>query len=317
MRTSVTATSRLAESSSLPACLLKLRALFQSLPDHHARIAHFAMSNPVAFLELDAREIGYQCGTSEATVVRFFCQRIGHRGLSEMKKVLARELAANLMSSKVTHRFDRQNPVLEQVFSSCVEALRDTWSGMDRSKIDSIAATIARSERLYLFGTGGSAHIAQIAALNFLALGFQTIAFVDPIQQHAAAKLATSKDVAIAVTYSGNQTDLAETLQTARTRRAFCVGITSFQQGLVSKSAHDLLLMFVPPETLRGQAGAHRVAQIALLDALAVRAAEIRTQIATKKLRLKVSDAKLSASLTDAFGSGARMLGFRKGGGPE
>src|SRR5437762_4771695 len=254
MRTSVTATSRLAESSSLPTCLLKLRALFQSLPDHHARIAHFAMSNPAAFLELDAREIGYQCGTSEATVVRFFCQRIGHRGLSEMKKVLARELAANLMSSKVTHRFDRQNPVLEQVFSSCVEALRDTWSDMDRSKIDSIAATIARSERLYLFGTGGSAHIAQIAALNFLALSFQTIAFVDPIQQNAAAKLATSKDVAIAVTYSGNQTDLAETLQTARTRRAFCVGITSFQQGLVSKSAHDLLLMFVPPETLRGQA---------------------------------------------------------------
>jgi len=221
----------------LPFKAVKLRALFQSLPDHHARIAHFAMSNPAAFLELDAREIGYQCGTSEATVVRFFCQRIGHRGLSEMKKVLARELAANLMSSKVTHRFDRQNPVLEQVFSSCVEALRDTWSGMDRSKIDSIAATIARSERLYLFGTGGSAHIAQIAALNFLALGFQAIAFVDPIQQHAAAKLATSKDVAIAVTYSGNQTDLAETLQTARTRRAFCVGITSFQQGLVSKSA--------------------------------------------------------------------------------
>ena len=99
-----------------------------------------------------------------------------------MKKVLARELAANLMSSKVTHRFDRQNPVLEQVFSSCVEALRDTWSDMDRSKIDSIAATIARSERLYLFGAGGSAHIAQIAALNFLTLGFQTIAFVDPIQ---------------------------------------------------------------------------------------------------------------------------------------
>src|SRR5205809_167417 len=135
MRTSVTATSRLAESSSLPTCLLKLRALFQSLPDHHARIAHFAMSNPAAFLELDAREIGYQCGTSEATVVRFFCQRIGHRGLSEMKKVLARELAANLMSSKVTHSFDRQNPVLEQVFSSCVEALRDTWSGMDRLSI--------------------------------------------------------------------------------------------------------------------------------------------------------------------------------------
>ena len=287
MTSTVTNTSWLAENSSLPACLLKLRAILPSLPDHHARIAHFAMSNPAEFLELDAREIGYQCGTSEATVVRF-CQRIGYHGLSEMKNVLARELAANLISSRVTGRFDRENPVLESVFSSCAEALRDTLSGMDRAKIDAIATAIARSERLYLFGAGGSAHIAEVAALNFLGLGFQTIAFVDPIQQHAAAKLATSKDVAIAVTYSGNQADLAETLQTARKRKAFCVAITSFQQSLIAKSAHELLLMFIPPETLRGQAGAHRVAQIALLDTLAVRAAEIRTSVATSKPRMKV-----------------------------
>src|SRR5207249_12281910 len=113
MRTSVTATSRLAEGPSLPACLLKLRALFQSLPEHHARIAHFAMLNPAEFLALDAREIGYQCGTSEATVVRF-CQRIGYRGLSEMKKVLGRALAANLICSRVTGKCKRRNPALER-----------------------------------------------------------------------------------------------------------------------------------------------------------------------------------------------------------
>jgi DNA-binding MurR/RpiR family transcriptional regulator len=245
------------------------------------------MSNPAEFLELDAREIGYQCGTSEATVVRF-CQRIGYRGLSEMKMVLARELAANMVASRATAKFDRDNPGLERVFSSCVEALRDTLAGMDRAKIEMIATAIARSERLYLFGAGGSAHIAQVAALNFLGLGFPTIAFVDPIQQHAAAKLATSRDVAIAVTYSGNQAELAETLQTARKRKAFCVAITSFQQSLIAKSADDLLLMFIPPETLRGQAGAHRVAQIAVLDTLAVRAAEIGVRMATNKPRMKV-----------------------------
>jgi hypothetical protein len=41
--------------------------------------------------------------------------------------------------------------------------------------------------------------------------------------------------------------------------------------------------MFTPPETLRGQAGAHRVAQIAILDTLAVRAAELRRVAAIKK----------------------------------
>ena len=233
------------------------------------------MLNPADFLELDAREIGYQCGTSEATVVRF-CQRVGYHGLSEMKKVLARELAANLTSARMAGKSDHENPVLENVFGDCAEALHDTLSGIDRGKIDSIAGAIARSERLYLFGAGGSAHIAQVAALNFLASGFQTVAFADPIQQLAAAKLATAKDVAIAVTYSGNQSDVAEALQSARKRKAYCVGITSFQQSLISKSAHDLLLMYIPSEKLRGQAGAHRVAQIALLDTLAVSAAELR-----------------------------------------
>jgi DNA-binding MurR/RpiR family transcriptional regulator len=281
MANTVTARSEPRENASPPACILKLRAVLPSVPPQHARIAHFIMLNPADFLRLDAREIGYQCGTSEATVVRF-CQRVGYRGLSEMKRVLALELAANLGSSRVTDKSDRDNGVLRRVFSDCAEALRDTLSGMDRSKLDSIASAIARSEKLYLFGAGGSAHIAQVAALNFLASGFHTIAFVDPIQQLAAAKLATAKDVAIAVTYSGNQSDVAEALQTARKRKAFCVGITSFRHSLISKSAHDLLLMFIPPETLHGQAGAHRVAQIALLDTLAVGAAELRRRRAVK-----------------------------------
>jgi len=274
---SVTARSHASVHPSPPPCLLKLRGALPSIPPQHARIAHFIMLNPADFLELDAREIGYQCGTSEATVVRF-CQRIGYRGLSEMKRILARELAANLMSPRPSARTEGHEVLLEHVFSDCAEAVRDTLSGVDRVKLNSIAAAIARSERFYLFGAGGSAHIAQLAALNFLSLGFQTVAFVDPIQQLAAAKLATSRDVALAVTYSGNQSDVAEALQTARRRRAFCVGITSFQQSLISKSAHELLLMFIPAETLRGQAGAHRVAQIALLDALAVCAGKIKSR---------------------------------------
>src|SRR5262249_29705908 len=118
-------------------------------------------------------------------------------------------------------------------------------------------------------------------------------AFVDPIQQHAAAKLATPRDVVLAVASLGSRSELAETLQTARKRKALCVALTSFQQSLVAKNADDLLLMFIPPEILRGQAGAHRVAQIAVLDALAVCAAEIKLGTAKAKGRVKSGKPKL------------------------
>jgi DNA-binding MurR/RpiR family transcriptional regulator len=254
---------------------LKLRAVLPSLPVHHARIAHFAMLNPAVFLDLDAREIGYQCGTSEATVVRF-CQQMGYRGLSEMKKTLSLELAASLLHSAASARRSGEKTIEERVFSDCVVALKDTISCVDRGTMERVAAALARSEHLHLFGAGGSAHIAQQAALNFLSLGFRTIAFVDPIQQLAAAKLATPGDVAIAVTYSGNQPDVAGALRAARERKAFCACITSFEQSLISKSADELLLISVPSETLRGQSGVHRVAQVALLDELAVCARKLK-----------------------------------------
>jgi RpiR family transcriptional regulator, carbohydrate utilization regulator len=247
-----------------------------SLSEHHARIAHFAMQNPAGFLDLDARELGYQCGTSEATVVRF-CQRIGYRGLSEMKKVLALQLAGNLLPARTAEKLDGE-ATLERVFADCVAALRDTIASVDHASLERVATAIARCELLYLFGAGGSAQVAQEAALKFLSLGFRTIAFVDPIQQLAAAKLTTSKDVALAVTYAGNQKEVAEALQSARERKAFCAGITSFEQSMISKSTDALLMISPPTELLRGQTGAHRVAQVALLDALAVAAGEIKSR---------------------------------------
>jgi RpiR family carbohydrate utilization transcriptional regulator len=258
-----------------PACLTELRALLPQLSEHHARVAQFAMQNPAGFLELDARELGYQCGTSEATIVRF-CQRVGYRGLSAMKKNLSLQLAANLVPARSATKLDGEEAPLERVFADCVAALRDTVASVDRATLERVAAAIARSELLYLFGAGGSAQVAQEAALKFLTLGFRTLAFVDPIQQLAAAKLVSAKDVAIAVTYTGNQKEVAEALRSANERKAFCVGITSFDQSMISKSTDVLLMISPPTELLRGQTGAHRVAQVAMLDALAVSAAESR-----------------------------------------
>ena len=197
-----------------------------------------------------------------------------------------------LVSARKRGKVSAPNSVMQQVFADCGEAVRDTLAGMDEAKVNRIGASIAAAERLYLFGAGGSAHIAQVAALNFLSLGLQTISFVDPIQQLAAAKLASPRDVAVAVTYSGNQSDVAEALRTARKKGAFCVGITSFEQSLISKWANELLLMFIPAETLRGQAGAHRVAQIALLDALAVCVGKFRTKRNLVKVPMKGASSK-------------------------
>jgi DNA-binding MurR/RpiR family transcriptional regulator len=244
------------------------------------------MLSPADFLQLDARQIGYQCGTSEATVVRF-CQRVGYRGLSEMKKVLSLELAASLMRSRGVFKRDGNSSISERVFSDCVFALKDTLACLDRRTMQKCASAIARGELLYLFGAGGSAHIAQEAALKFLLLGFRSISFVDPIQQIAAARTVTPKDVAIAVTYSGNQPEVGQALQLAKERQAFCVCITSFEQSLVAKSADELLLICIPSETFRGQTGAHRVAQIAILDTLAVWAGDLRSGDSPTKRRKK------------------------------
>src|SRR5574341_778193 len=103
MRQSVTSTSLTTDGPLTLPSLLKLRAISADLPSNHARIAHFAILNPAEFLQMNAREIGHRCGTSEATVVRF-CQRIGYRGLSAMKRVLSVELAAKLAATRTKEK---------------------------------------------------------------------------------------------------------------------------------------------------------------------------------------------------------------------
>ena len=297
MANSVISMSQALVGPNTPACLLKLRAISAGLPVNHARLAHFSMLNPAEFLQLNAREIGHRCGTSEATVVRF-CQRIGYRGLSEMKRVLSVELAVNLPPTRLTGKLDTKNETIDRVFSSCLLALQDTFSCLDYAQMDRVAAAISRCGLIYLFGSGGSAQIVQEAALKFLSLGFQTLAFVDPMQQVAAAKLATSQDVAIAVTYSGNQKEVAEALQRARKRKAFCVAVTNFERSLIAKNADALLLISVPSETLRGQTGPHRVAQVALLDALAVYAGQLKdNHVATRRSRTDGKNSRRLLSL--------------------
>jgi RpiR family transcriptional regulator, carbohydrate utilization regulator len=124
------------------------------------------MSNPADFLQLDSRQIGYQCGTSEATVVRF-CQRVGYRGLSEMKKVLSLELATALVPPQSFTKPDSQDSISERVFSDCISALKDTSSCIDRVTMERTASVIARSESIYLFGAGGLPTLPKRQRLNF------------------------------------------------------------------------------------------------------------------------------------------------------
>src|SRR5262249_58928692 len=142
--------------------------------------AQLLMLDRVELRQLKVRVIGLQGGYREATVV-LFRQRSDYRGLREMKKILPLELPTALTPSESAIMPERQDTIAERVFTDCWVALKDTLSCIDRTTMKSAATAIARCESLYLFGgVGGSAHIAQEAALKFLFLGFRTLAFVDP-----------------------------------------------------------------------------------------------------------------------------------------
>src|SRR5215471_15908001 len=155
-----------AKVSATPACLLELQKVWPSLPEHHERVAHFAVSQTADFLEWDARQIGHHCGTSEATVVRF-CQRMGYCGLREMKKVLSRELAVALAPSSSITKLRDKRAIFDQLVSDCVVTLQDTMSAVDDAALEKAADAISQSDLLYLFGVGGSGQSAQEAALKF------------------------------------------------------------------------------------------------------------------------------------------------------
>jgi len=147
------------------------------------RLASYLLASydEAAFLPLT--DLAKRLDVSEATIVRFakVIGYDGYRGLRRSLQSLFRDRAtpASRLQHKLGELSSQQGHVLSKVLDMEVQYLTEASHAVDLADFDRAVAILLGGERIFVFGSGPSGILAELAELRLRRLGILTIAMTE------------------------------------------------------------------------------------------------------------------------------------------
>jgi len=261
--------SLLPESAqSIGPCTARISTLYPHFTKVERMLADLTIHHPQTVARLSSRELGRQCGISEASVIRFV-QKLGYTGLPEFREALHLELMVSQTPAGARLApGDTPAEVLAKVVTLCSQALQNVMAVLDVDSLARAAAAITSADCLHFFAAGGSMRIAQHAAFKLMRMGYLSVAHSDPYAQSAQAALLGPQSVAMGFSYTGSTKAVVDALATARENGAKTICLTNFAGTPITEVVDLALITGAPGGILGANSAPARVAQFAVLDAL-------------------------------------------------
>ena len=259
-----------------------IRSASDSFSKSEAVVANYLLAHPQSSNVLSISDLAISAGVSEATVVRF-TKKLGFKGFIDFKRAILQELLQNSNGEadpiyEEIRLADDPGTVVAKLLCLHKQTIDATSHALDRTGFAAAAEAIANSMNVVLYGHGGSGCIAQSAMFQFLTAGIQCSARVDETIQERSAGLLQRGHVVIALSHSGETPSLIQAVRIARRHHALTIAITNDSASSLAREADISLCTSVARTAIGAEAGAVRIAQMAILDALIVAATLINKQ---------------------------------------
>jgi DNA-binding MurR/RpiR family transcriptional regulator len=256
------------EHAHLEGVLARLQAVLPRLAPKARRIADFIASRPSDVVHMSITEVAEATNASEGSVIGL-CQQLGARGFQQLKIALARDLVQPVQFiHEDLFPDDNTATVIEKIFHSNMQALRDTQRVLDIAAVEKAADALIAARRVELYGVGSAAPIAEDANYRLLRIGIESKVVTDSHVQAISAALVTPEVTTITVSHSGSTHETLSAIRLAKEAGATTVCITNFGKSPILKYS-DIVLNTMARETdFRTEAMTSRIAQLAIVDAL-------------------------------------------------
>lgn len=251
-------------------CLPRLRGISNVLTKAEEKVAEYILANPTEVIHMSITELAEAAGSAEATIFRM-CQKAGYKGYQSFKIALAGDIYTPMQSvNKEVDPNDSLRTIAGKLFHSINETLQDTLKIMNESEFEKAIDAISAARRIDAYGSGGSAIIAADFEHRFMRFGIPVRAYADPHMQISAAALLEADDVVIAISHTGSNKDLLDSVSMAKQNGATVILITSYTKSPLSKLADITLCGAAKEKQYRSEAMASRLAHLAIGDVLYV-----------------------------------------------
>ena len=246
------------------------------------RVAATVLSDPQFTIAATVAELATRAQVSQASVVRF-SRALGFDGVPALRLELAQELsrrAFELERSDIAegeiNAADTVADVVSKIAFHEARSIEQTARLIDLAALDRVAGAIAVAHHTSVYGVGASGLAAADLAQKLQRIGLMCLGSQDTHVQLVHAALAGPESVAVAFSFSGRTVEVHSALSIAKRGGALTVAVTNDRDSPIGKVA-DLVLMTSAREAqLRAAALASRMAQLAVVDFLFVRIAQLR-----------------------------------------
>ncbi|MGX8679226.1 MAG: MurR/RpiR family transcriptional regulator [Sphaerochaetaceae bacterium] len=249
------------------------------------KVAKCILSDPDSVIHSSISELADKAGVSDPTVLRF-CRALGFNGFQDFKIHLAQSLIPQIKNiHEAVDGTEKAPELVKKVFESNITAIRKTLNTLDYDELKTSINLIAHSSRILLHGVGGSAAVAMDAHHKFFRLGIPCEWFEDTHMAVMAASMMKSTEVFIAISHSGSTKDIVEVLKVANKTGAETISIVSTLKSPVSKVSKHVLCVDAPETNFKFEPMTSRIAQLSVIDALAVGVSLMRSDEVLENLK--------------------------------
>jgi DNA-binding MurR/RpiR family transcriptional regulator len=258
----------------------RVRSAYGRLSGSERKVADYIFSGRDMGGSFTISAIASATEVSESTLVRF-SRKLEFDGFAAFKRAFLKEiLAANPVAELAPYQeltsTDDDQAVIKKLFALMHTALEDTFSNLRLEDFREATRLVAQAKAIEIFAHGGSASIAQSAVNKFLILGTNCVVRGERFTHELSAGFLGPEDVAIALSHTGETQSVAHALGTAGNNGVPTIAITGNSQSPIARAAQLHLLSSTPGAHVGSETGVTRVAQVAVLDCLAVAAAQSR-----------------------------------------
>lgn len=190
---------------------------------------------------MSAADLAARTGTSAATVIRA-CQSLGFKGFQHLRLLLLRDLPTTPGDVVEATSDGAPRQWMPSLFRSAGDILTRALAPLDFDRFDEAVAAIGSARRLLIVGNGGSAPVAQLAALGFMSSGVPNEAPADAVVQQLSARGLKKGDVCLCISASGMNSVTLRAAEAAAQAEGTVVGVTGYQRSRLEETAHVTLV---------------------------------------------------------------------------
>ena len=255
----------------MKSALLRLKESRDSMSATERAVSDYVLDHQGEAMQLSIHQLAERTFASPSTVIRM-CQRIGFAGYKEFRQAVTCEVAVRRMNRDQERRditqSDSLDDIVDKVTYKNIMSLEDSKNFIDTDTLQHCVDLLRECRTVLLFGLGASLCAARDLNLKLLRLNKPCVVNDDWHAQLLQAKNASSEDLAIVVSYSGETVEVIECMKALREQGTPIIAITRHVASPVAELSDYRLYTTDNEATFRSGAMSSRISQLNIIDIL-------------------------------------------------